>query len=176
LNRMHGSFFGRLRVEYVNGRQWPLINPPDDEQFGFRIHDNGAVKTIIPPDRFVTDFGTIPRLFWLILPPVGDGAHARYGIATVIHDWLYVCGTVEGKQITKSFADRVFLACMIASQVAPWKRTVMYLAVKFFGRGCWSRYGATHSNPAPVSADLRIDTEKKLRKKVVLRKELTASQ
>jgi hypothetical protein len=173
---MHGSFFGRLRVEYVNGRQWPLINPPDDEQFGFRVRVGTSVLMIVPPDRFVTDFASIPRLFWLILPPVGDGARARYGIAAVIHDWLYVSGKVEGKPITKPFADKVFLACMTASRVSWLRRTVMYLAVSLFGRGCWSKHGTTNRNLKPALDDLRIDSENKLRKKVVLLKDLPGSQ
>jgi hypothetical protein len=172
---IQGAFFGRLRVEYVNGQQWPLINPPDDEQFGFRLRSDGAVTLIVPPDRFVTDFATIPRFFWLLLPPVGDGAHARYGIAAVVHDWLYVCGKVEGNQISKAFADKVFLACMTASGVASWKRKVMYLAVFLFGRGAWKRHNKTHRNPNPTMAELQIDREKNLQKKVVLLKEFGPS-
>jgi hypothetical protein len=35
------------------------------------------------PVGYRTDFASIPRFFWRILPPAG-----RYGKAAVVHDWL----------------------------------------------------------------------------------------
>lgn len=135
MGKMTGQFFGRLDVGYINGREWKVINP--NMTFGFQI-DGGSV--VIPPDGMITDFASIPRAFWRILPPVGDGARARYGLAAIIHDHLYQVGHIEGVRITRRYADDVFLACMEALDVEPWKRGVMHWAVCCFGRGAWNKH------------------------------------
>jgi hypothetical protein len=135
MGKIKGNFFGRLDVRYINGREWKIINP--NMTFGFQI--DGA-STIIPPDGMITDFASIPRAFWHILPPVGDGSRARYGLAAIIHDFLYQTGHIDGVRITRRYADDVFLACMESLEVEPWKRNVMHWAVKTFGGGAWKRH------------------------------------
>ncbi|WP_141124948.1 DUF1353 domain-containing protein, partial [Salmonella enterica] len=70
---------------------------------------------------------TIPRIFWILLPP--DGKYAK---AAIIHDYLY-----DNALRTKYEADRIFLDGMAVLGVPRWKRTVMYWAVRWFGRGSY---------------------------------------
>ena len=36
------------------------------------------------PNGFITDFASVPRLFWNIFPPIGN-----YRNAAIVHDYLY---------------------------------------------------------------------------------------
>ncbi|HAT1685296.1 TPA: DUF1353 domain-containing protein, partial [Klebsiella oxytoca] len=66
-----------------------------------------------------------PRILWTFLPPDG-----RYAKAAIIHDWMY-----DNALRTKKEADLIFLDGMTVLGVPKWKRRVMYLAVRVFGRG-----------------------------------------
>lgn len=94
------------------------------EPFGFYTNLLPITYIDIPPG-YRTDFASIPRLFWRILPPVG-----RYGKAAVIHDWL--CD-VRPKLCSHIVAANVFDEAMAVLGV-PWiTRKIMVRAVKWFG-------------------------------------------
>ena len=82
------------------------------------------------PAGFCTDFASVPRAFWRLLPPWGE-----YMLAAVAHDFMYADGR-WGRQV----ADRVFLHMMRRLGVAPWKRRVMYTAVRAFGLLPWHKH------------------------------------
>lgn len=73
------SFTTPLIGEWMDGRHWRLHEP-----FTYRIGAEGCPEHIDVPEGFVTDFASVPRIFWTILPPTGP-----YGKAAVIHDALY---------------------------------------------------------------------------------------
>jgi hypothetical protein len=84
-------------------------------------------KAITVPRGFVTDFASVPRLFWSILPPIG-----RYGYAALFHDYVY------WQQIgTRSEADVVFRDTMDELGVPTWKRAILFWAVRLFGFAAW---------------------------------------
>jgi hypothetical protein len=84
-------------------------------------------EIITVPRGFVTDFASIPRVFWNVLPPFG-----RYTAAAVIHDYLYFKQDRE-----RLHADLIFLWAMQELQVERWKRHSMYQAVRIFGQRPW---------------------------------------
>ena len=90
---------------------------------------DGERRDITAPGGFETDFASVPRLFWRIVPPGGP-----YAGATVVHDWLYLNRIGNRKD-----ADRVFLEGMKAAGVSAWRRNIMFRAVRTFGRGGWGR-------------------------------------
>ncbi|EBI1833225.1 DUF1353 domain-containing protein [Salmonella enterica] len=92
------------------------LYPSDDE--------SGVIEV---PAGFITDLATIPRIFWILLPP--DGKYAKVAI---IHDYLY-----DNALRTKKEADKIFLDGMTVLGVPKRKRTVMYWAVRMFGRGMY---------------------------------------
>jgi len=109
-----------------------VVSPVDAEMRRWRLLqdtticlESGECYTI--PKGFVTDFASVPRCFWFVLPPMG-----RYGKAALLHDWLY-----NVKTTTRRGADRVFLQAMLLMGVAKWKAWVMYAAVRMFG---WMRW------------------------------------
>jgi len=85
----------------------------------------GYDKVIRVPVGYRTDFASIPRLFWRILPPAG-----RYGKAAVIHDWL--CDE-SPHSCSHIVAADVFNEAMTVLGVGKCKRAVMTKAVKWFG-------------------------------------------
>lgn len=84
------------------------------------------------PAGFVSDFASIPRAFWRVLPPWGE-----YNRAAVVHDYLY-----RTHEMTRAEADETFLVIMGALGVASWKRRIMYRAVRWFGGRAWNRWSA----------------------------------
>ncbi len=119
----HGiSLSGPLRVEILeDGLRARLLYP-----FRVRLHELDG-RVIDVPRGFETDFASVPRFFWRIVPPWG-----RYSPAAVVHDYLYFTG-----KVTRAEADRVFLGHMERLGVPLWKRTVMYRALRFFGGSAW---------------------------------------
>ena len=88
--------------------------------------DKLGIKVTVPKGA-KTDFASIPRVFWPILPPVG-----RYSKAAVVHDYLYRNGL-----FTRKDCDLVFLHAMEELNVAKWKRVIMYRAVRLFGKSAY---------------------------------------
>jgi len=88
--------------------------------------DKLGIKVTVPKGA-KTDFASIPRIFWPILPPVG-----RYSRAAVVHDYLYRHGLFTRKE-----CDLVFLHAMEELNVVKWKRIIMYKAVRLFGKSAY---------------------------------------
>ena len=121
------SFTTPLRLEYIDQDEWEIL-----EEFDYYL-DDYQIEVIRVPKGFITDFASIPRILWNILPPAGP-----YGKAAVIHDYLYQSGgKISGrvKCYTKVESDIIFREAMKVLGVGWLKRTLMYQAVKIFGRG-----------------------------------------
>lgn len=116
-----------------DGRRWKLV-----EAFRFRTgkryQRNRGV--ICVPAGFITDFASIPWLFWMFLPAWG-----KYGKAAVLHDWIYFLHRDVNilSSWTRKQADQIFLEAMLVSGTKPWKAKVMYWAVRLFGWAAWRK-------------------------------------
>ena len=95
--------------------------------FGYDIGTEGSGNTIDVPISFMTDFASIPRPFWVILPKWG-----KYGNAAVIHDYCYWAQKRSRKE-----ADDIFLEAMGVLGVSAFKKYPMYWSVRLFGGGAW---------------------------------------
>lgn len=120
------SFTSPLKIEPANEEmtKWRLIEP-----FEFYIDEPAGRIYYKVPVGFITDFASVPRIFWSILPPWG-----RYGKAAVLHDFLY-----KTKSVSREKADRIFLEAMKVLKVPAWKRYIMYWAVRLFGWIRWKK-------------------------------------
>ena len=100
---------------------------------------------------FITDFASIPRIFWSIFPPFG-----RYTKSAVLHDrlcvgffnnetWFDVMDLDSSKKeellkaqpelqtkVTRRFADKIFLESMEAVGVERKTRIILYLSVRIY--------------------------------------------
>ena len=113
-----------------DGRRWRLVFP-----FRYHIGYRYNKDVIIVPAGFITDFASIPWLFWAFLPAWG-----KYGKAAVIHDYLYQLHRLFGITLkTRKEADDIFYEAMLVSGTKPWKAKVMYWAVRLFGWAAWRK-------------------------------------
>ncbi|MHC4623360.1 MAG: DUF1353 domain-containing protein [Planctomycetota bacterium] len=107
-----------------NGKTWVLRKP-----FSYDVGVEGSGETIKVPAGFITDFASVPRLFWAFFPTWG-----KYGNAAVIHDYVY-----WEQSYSRERADEIFLEGMLVLGVGQRKAGLLYNAVKHFGKGAWSR-------------------------------------
>jgi len=145
---MPSSFMTPLRVEFIDGRSWRVL-----QEFDYQVVFGDEGTTIRVPAGFITDFASIPRALWSFMIPTG-----KYGKAAVVHDYLYVVGgrvpcpramgpkdngfqlscalNGYGCQIfTKEQADRIFRDAMEVLGVGNPERWLMWQAVRKFGKG-----------------------------------------
>jgi hypothetical protein len=117
-----GTFTDPLFLEYLDGADWRVTHP-----FVYVWHTDREMGplTIRVPAGFVTDFASIPRFFWRVLPPTG-----AYGKAAVVHDYLY---RTPAEPYTRQECDEVFLSAMQDLGVSWPVRQVMFWAVRLFG-------------------------------------------
>ena len=108
----------------ADGKTWVLMR-----EFGYDVGTEGSTDQINVPVGFETDFASIPRLFWIVLPKWG-----KYGNAAVVHDWLY-----WNQQRSREAADTVLLEAMGVLGVGAVVRFVIYRAVRLFGGLAWLR-------------------------------------
>ncbi len=108
----------------ADGKTWVLVEP-----FGYDVGELGSGDTIEVVRGFKTDFASIPRLFWIVLPKWG-----KYGNAAVIHDWLYFT-----QQRTREEADRILFEAMQVLTVPRWQQYPIFYAVRWFGWFAWKR-------------------------------------
>lgn len=87
-------------------------------------------ETIIVPAGFVTDLASVPWPMRGVLNTTG-----RSRRPAVLHDYLYATG-----QVTRAFADRLFLTALIADGVISVGRGLYYLGVRLGGWIPFRRY------------------------------------
>ena len=108
----------------ADGNTWVIMR-----DFGYEVGAEGSGDRIDVAIGFQTDFATIPRPFWVILPKWG-----RYGNAAVIHDWLY-----WAQDRRRPTADAIFLEAMGVLGVSAPVKYILYWGVRVFGRVAWYR-------------------------------------
>lgn len=86
-------------------------------------------RLVVVPKGFVTDFASVPRLFWVVFPPCG-----KYTPAAVVHDYLYWAQPVD---CDRKCADDILLTAMGESNVDAVTRNSIYRAVRAGGQLSW---------------------------------------
>lgn len=120
------SFTTSLISKDLGDGRFKLMQP-----FSYHVGEEDSDNVITVPIGFVTDYASIPSIFYtLIGPPTG-----RYGKAAVIHDYLYDTQTTTRKE-----ADKIFLEAMKVLKVPWWKRRMMWFAVRVGAGWIWKRH------------------------------------
>lgn len=120
------------------------------EEFDYEVGALGSGRIIRVPKGFVTDFASIPQLFWNILPPWGV-----YGKACIVHDYLYqggvimeayptLPGVVIHRDPTREEADNILREAMDALGVGWWTRNIIFRGVRLGGQGIWDKEHHPH--------------------------------
>lgn len=107
---------------YQDGKTWYLRSP-----LVYEVGALGSNDLVAVPQGFTTDFASIPRLFWIVLPRWG-----KYGNAAVVHDYLYYDQSRSRRE-----ADQIFFEAMEVLEVPYWQRDPMHWAVRAFGWFDW---------------------------------------
>lgn len=112
-----------VKIQAVHGKPgfWRTLEELD------YIRPNGEVIKV--PTGFITDFASVPRPLWSLLPPFG-----RYTAAAVLHDFEYWRQNRE-----RVDADRIFMEAMIELNVKRWRRWSMHRAVRMGGWRPWKK-------------------------------------
>lgn len=116
------KFENALDVQFIDGHNWRVA-----EDF---YYDTDVLLSGPSPHRVavlkdtLTDFASIPRPLWNLLPPTGS-----YGKAAVVHDTLYRTHGLA----TRAEADRVLLEAMKVSGVGFFTRWTIYVGVRVGG-------------------------------------------
>lgn len=120
-------------MQWIDGRNW-MVTEAFHYDTGVRLAgygvDLGYLCRITVPQGFRTDFASIPRVLWNLLPPTGS-----YGLAAVVHDYLYrTYGLCTRKQ-----ADDVLWEAMTFLKVGWATKAIIYTGVRVGGH--WSYKG-----------------------------------
>ena len=79
--------------------------------------------TFVVPAGTETDFASVPRCLWGIVPPFG-----KHSIAAIVHDYAYRTGFC-----TRWEADALFRSLMQRAGVGALRRWIIWAAVRCFG-------------------------------------------
>jgi hypothetical protein len=109
--------------------RWTVVQP-------FTVYEDEANFFVAVPDGYRTDLATIPRIAWTTFA-------APYQLsveAPIVHDLIYDYGgnlpaNLSNRTFTRKEADHLFYVIMADRGVVQWRRTIAYLAVRWFGRG-----------------------------------------
>jgi hypothetical protein len=123
------TFTTPLQVECLDdGRHYRLLAEFD---FASEVLE----RIIRVPFGFVTDFASVPRVLWALIPPTG-----RYSKAAVIHDLAYQCPEMITPIITRLQGDRLLLEGMCALRTGWLTRWLIFWGVRAGGWPTWNGY------------------------------------
>ncbi len=105
-----------------DGKYWVLKEP--------LTYQHPETREIVEiPRGFVTDFASVPRLFWTVFPPCG-----KYTSSAVLHDYLY---WNQSFKCDRKCADDILLLAMKEANVDELTSNVIYTAVRLGGKSSW---------------------------------------
>jgi len=98
------------------------------EQFVYHVGSYPSKEIIIVPIGYITDFATVPRIFWTVISPVD-----RHAKAAVIHDFLYD----YPECYSRKEIDEIFLEALNVLDIKSWKKNCLFYGVRLFS---WYRW------------------------------------
>ena len=121
-NKNKGKFSTPLDLRATNPGEWQVIYP--------LVYTSNDGDIYIVPTGMITDLASIPKL---LRPAIDRNGLSRP--AAVLHDYLYLIGSLSRKQ-----ADELFLEALLSCGVNSIVAKGMYWAVRAFGGGRYAEY------------------------------------
>ena len=116
-----GKFSTPLDLRATNPGEWQLLSP--------LVYTSSAGGIYIVPTGMITDLASIPKL---LRPAIDRNGLSRP--AAVLHDYLYLIGSLSRKQ-----ADELFLEALLSCGVSSFVAKGMYWSVRAFGGGRYAQ-------------------------------------
>jgi hypothetical protein len=117
------QFTTNFKGELIGKNKWKNL-----EQFEYHIGTYPSEEIIGVPVGYITNFASVPRIFWALISPID-----RHAKAAVIHDYLYdFPGSYNRKK-----CDEIFLESLIVLDIKPWKKYSLFYGVRLFS---WYRW------------------------------------
>ena len=117
-----GKFSTPLDLRATNPGEWQLLSP--------LVYTSSVGDIYIVPTGMITDLASIPKL---LRPAIDRNGLSRP--AAVLHDYLYLIGSLSRKQ-----ADELFLEALLSCGVGSIVAKGMYWSVRAFGGGRYAEY------------------------------------
>jgi hypothetical protein len=118
-----GSVAGTLHLGRFADRMYFLT-----KEIGWRPNPGQQAPNVQVPMGFVTDFASIPRIFWSLLPPDG-----LYTYPAIIHDYLY-----WEQSVSRGEADLILRYAMEDFKIDAVTIDAIYTGVRLGGGVAWS--------------------------------------
>jgi len=119
------KFIENCRVEVIGKNLFQLIEPLE-----YHVGSYPSKEIITVPEKFITDFASVPRIFWSIVSPIDTHANAA-----VVHDWMY-----QTYYAPKARCEWIFDEALGVLDVPEWKRICLHRSVYYFGWKTWIMY------------------------------------
>ena len=116
-----------LDIRYIDGINYELL-----VSFSYKPPVDIIDKEISVPVGFVTDFASIPKILWPVLPPTGP-----YGKAAVLHDWCYRTGMVS-----RLTSDNILYHAALELGTPTFKAWLIYEGVRIGGSSSYCDYNS----------------------------------
>lgn len=101
----------------------------------WKLEKNCLVKLdsehLLIPKGYVTNFASVPRIFYLFIPPHGLTVNP-----SIVHDYLYE----KDNNKTRKQCDDIWKQLMKEAGVKDWQIYSMYIFVRIFGSFNWKKY------------------------------------
>ena len=117
------------------------------EPFSLLWWQGTRIGTVRVGRHFATNFASVPRLLWPLVAPWDS--HVRK--AAVCHDLLY-----SSHEYSREFADALLFHGMVPLNAPRWKRWLVWLAVRLFGRRPWDNGAANQWQNIEAFNQLRV--------------------
>jgi len=117
------QFTTNFKGELIGKNIWRNL-----EQFEYHVGSYPSKEIIIVPVDYITDFASVPRIFWAIISPID-----RHAKAAVIHDYLYD----YPEYYSRKEIDNIFLEGLNVLNIKPWKKHCLFYGVRLFS---WYRW------------------------------------
>ena len=121
-----GNFLSELSITPLDDGIYWRVNAT----FEYHVGDAKSQEKIEVPIGFLTDLGSVPRLFWNIIPPIGKPLRAY-----VLHDFLYAT-----QIYTRSKSDEILMEAMGVAGVSFFERWAIFLGVRSDGWKAWKEH------------------------------------
>jgi hypothetical protein len=119
---------------FLNNPAFRVIGKNQNQLESDLIYASDSGELYVVPANFVTDWASIPRVFWLVCSPLDE---AR--LAGTLHDWLYSLKGEAPYNLSRKECDDLFKEAL-KYDIPPspyWRRVVMWACLRIFGSFAW---------------------------------------